>query len=433
MLGRPITIASHHYDTQFPSYCSPEIDKTGRLYVPNIALFRLATILGDIMDNAVSMRPVSYDSVLDNDRALTQWMDALPQELNLDEFRIARSLASPISDIRRLGVQSVIIRTAYYHIRFTLHRPYVSALKGDPQSRASRSLDIAVSAADKLITMVCQAHPDFLANTSLSVPGHMNWGPFHCFSAAMFFSFQLIANPEQPGAGLFRANIRKAVGLLEGARSEAVAAKAYNILQSLAPLHSGNLPDEPAERERKKAAVLGTVRKLAFPYHDSPPYPRPLADSPVNSSSSVSPPIGMVEAPPAALQEALQQNFNLPPVSAIRTFTEQPQQSLPSLAPYTHPPPQMPLHLQNMSMSHDPNQQSHSIPNLQGSPAPPYSTSRGYGVQGLQQQHMYGDNSHFSPHVRSPFEEHIWGASVGFGQAEWDQFLDVMRPVQTSN
>jgi hypothetical protein len=127
MFGRPITIASHHFDTQLPSYCDPAIDKNGRLYLPNIALFKLAFILGDIMDDAVSVRPVPYESVLANDRALAQWMDNLPTELDLDEFRVARSLASSNAAQRRLGVQSVIIRTSYYHIRFTLHRPYASS------------------------------------------------------------------------------------------------------------------------------------------------------------------------------------------------------------------------------------------------------------------------------------------------------------------
>jgi hypothetical protein len=55
MFGRPITISSHHFDTQLPSYCDPSVDKTGRLYLANIALFRLAFILGDIMDGWFSV------------------------------------------------------------------------------------------------------------------------------------------------------------------------------------------------------------------------------------------------------------------------------------------------------------------------------------------------------------------------------------------
>ncbi|KAH7916140.1 fungal-specific transcription factor domain-containing protein [Hygrophoropsis aurantiaca] len=305
MFGRPLAFASHHFDTQLPAHSHPTNSAESRLYLPNIALFRLAYILGDIMDNAVSLRAVPYESVLASDRALTQWMDTLPPELDLDEFRIARSLASPNIVARRLGVQSVIIRTSYYHIRFTLHRPYASSPSGGPTpspkekemrakdkdgketkdsktERQAQSLEIAVGAADKLITLVGQARPDFLANVSLAVPGHMNWGPFHVFSAAMFFSFQLIANPDQPGASLFRANIRKAITTLELSRGAPVADKALDILHALAPLYNQEfVTEEENERERKKSRVLGLVKTLAFPYHDSLKYPRVNAvDSP---------------------------------------------------------------------------------------------------------------------------------------------------------
>ncbi|KAL4082053.1 fungal-specific transcription factor domain-containing protein [Scleroderma yunnanense] len=309
MFGRPLAIASHHFDTQLPSANDPILYPTEpRIYLPNLALFRLAYILGDIMDSAVSLRPVPYDIVQANDRSLTQWMESLPPELDLDEFRVARSLASPDVTTRRLGVQSVIIRTSYYHIRFTLHRPYATAPSAGPKSpkdgdkaspsatggssgggskdnkdlKAANSLDIAVGSADKLITLVGQARPDFLANASLAVPGHMNWGPFHVFSASMFFSFQLVANPEQPGASLFRANIQKAVSTLELSRGTPVADKALDILHALAPLYSQDFANvDETEREQQKSRVLSLVKTLAFPYHDSPKYPRANAvDSP---------------------------------------------------------------------------------------------------------------------------------------------------------
>ncbi len=72
MFGRPLAIASHHFDTQLPSYCDPAVDETGCLYLPSIAPFRLAYILGDVMDDVVSGRPVAYDSVMANNRVLVQ-------------------------------------------------------------------------------------------------------------------------------------------------------------------------------------------------------------------------------------------------------------------------------------------------------------------------------------------------------------------------
>ena len=427
MFGRPLAIASHHFDTQLPSYCDPSVDKSGRLYLPNIALFRLAFILGDILDDAVSVRPVPYESVQANDRNLTQWMDNLPPELDLDEYRVARNLASPNAAVRRLGVQSVIIRTSYYHIRFTLHRPYASAgmnsnaltntrtVAIDPPKTA-QSLEIAVGAADKLITMVGQSRPDFLANTSLAVPGHMNWGPFHCFSAAMFFSFQLIANPDQPGAGLFRASIHKAMTTLEQSRGVPVADKAFDILHSLEPLYSIDFPQESLEnREQKQAQVLGIVRKLAFPYHDSHD-PRRFGDSPNGrgmhsrgNSNSLSPPTPTMMAALPQQYDSLQ-THNL---SSVRT-TPSGQQQL-----YTQG------HMQSMPQSPPPEALSPSMlahpAGIPGSSYPqPYTLS--------QQQQTYNDTSRYTQYVHPVDEATMWGAAVGFGQGEWTQFLDGLRP-----
>jgi len=431
MFGRPISISSQHFDTQLPSYCDPSVDKTGRLYLPNIALFRLAFILGDIMDDAVSVRPVPYESVLANDRALAQWMENLPPELDLDEFRVARSLASSNIAQRRLGVQSVIIRTSYYHIRFTLHRPYASSANSNSKSttkdepaKSAQSLEIAVSAADKLITMVGQSRPDFLANSSLAVPGHMNWGPFHCFSAAMFFSFQLIANPDQAGAGLFRESIRKAIATLEQSRGIAVADKAYDILQALAPLYSPEFPLMVAEiREKKRAQVLGTVRKLAFPYHDShdprrfgeSPSGRGAMSSPANSSS-VSPPMSMISALPQHY-DTIESHMRLPPSSTTANQTSTTISTLYSSshghqsltqAHIQHPTqsPQAPTHVPTVT-------HAHSMAGYQ------YTT-----MGGQQGSHMYPDPRYYV----QPVEENIWGAAIGFGQGEWAQLLDGLRP-----
>ena len=431
MFGRPIAIASHHFDTQFPSHCDPAIDKSGRLYLPNIALFRLAFILGDIMDDAVSVRPVPYENVQTNDRALTQWMDNLPLELDLDDYRVARSLASTNIAIRRLAVQSVIIRTSYYHIRFTLHRPYASAsinssAKSKPPSadpsKCAQSLEIAVGAADKLITMTGQSHPDFVANPSLAVPGHMNWGPFHCFSAAMFFSFQLIANPDQPGAGLFRASIRKAISTLEQSRGVALADKSLDILQALAPLYSTDFPLESTEvREKQRAQVFGTVRKLAFPYHDSHD-PRRLGESPGGRGTMSSPANSSSVSPPMSVISPLPQQYD-----SIQSHT------LPLCIPSsTHPTHQQTLaHAAHVQMSQSPQSQvSTHAQNLTPTPTAYQST---YTMVPPQQHQIYPDHSRYSQYGH-PVDDSMWGAAIGFGQGEWSQFLDGLRPeVSSSN
>src|SRR6266851_571020 len=289
MFGRPISIASHHFDTQFPSYCGPEVDPSGRLYDANIHLFRLAFILGDIMDDAVSLRPVSYESVLAKDRVLQEWWDALPTELDMDDYSLVSFLASSITSKRRIGVQSVILRTVFLHIRFTMHRPYASLAHGEA-SKYATSLDISVDAADSLIALTAQARPEMLSHAALAVPGHMTWGPLHCFSAAMFFCFQIINNPEQAGVRLHRADVLRAITTLESCRGMHLAEKALDILRALGPLYSeAFLSDTPSTRENKKQAVLPAVRRLQFPYFDSPNVPIGTVEVSATRNGTLSP------------------------------------------------------------------------------------------------------------------------------------------------
>lgn len=434
MFGRPLAFASHHFDTQLPSYCDPALDKTGRLYLPNIALFRLAFILGDIVDDALSVRPVPYENVQANDRALTQWMENLPTELDLDEYRVARSLASPNLAVRRFGVQSIIIRTSYYHIRFTLHRPYAnasinnSAITGKSSNidanKAAQSLEIAVSAAEKLITMVGQSRPDIVANASLAVPAHMNWGPFHCFSAAMFFSFQLIASPDQPGAGLFRASIRKAMSTLDQCRGSAVADKASNILQALAPLYSPDFPHEDNEsHEKTKTRIFGHIRKLAFPYYDSrsgkrnneSPNGRGVVESPANSSS-VSPPLETLNPLPS------QHNYD--PVQTHNVSMRSPTA--------IYPPGQPIGHMQSLDSPHPPNGVISGVMPHQPSTLSAVDPAYQNQAYGMPAQPVYDARGYNQYHMHTVDETAMWGAAVGFEHGEWTQILDGLRPDSSS-
>ncbi|KAJ3822421.1 fungal-specific transcription factor domain-containing protein [Lentinula raphanica] len=466
MFGRPLAIASHHFDTSLPSYCDPAVDKSGRLYLPNIALFRLAFILGDIIDDAVSVRPVPYESVQANDRALRQWIDNLPLELNLDEYKVARNLASPNANLRRLGVQSVIIRSSYYHIRFTLHRPYASAsinptpsssapLKNPSDNKHSQSLEIAVGAASELITMVGQSRPDFLANSSLAVPGHMHWGPFHVFSAAMFFSFQLIANPDQPGASLFRASIKKAMHTLETCRGISVADKAYDILFALAPLYSVNFHLQNKEqREKERARILSVVRNLAFPYHDSHDPRRFVDSSPASNgsgqhmvngspigSSSVSPPLTVVPASHGhSNMQGQDSNMHTHVGYENSLNTHAVMSSMRTSSMYTHSGgasngqiqqgngggqhPSSPLSQSHMSPTIT-NSHAQSMASMPSSASPnsyqPYVTAA--------QPQIYSEASRYGHYPGHPGDDaSMWGAAVGFGQGEWSQFLDGFRP-----
>lgn len=431
MFGRPPAISARHYNTRLPSYCDPCLDKTGRIYLPNFALFRLAYLLGNIMEDAVSFRPVSYSAIQEHDRQLVQWMEGLPPELDLDEYRIARYLASPDNSVRRLGVQSVIIRSAYYHIRFTLHRPY---------AHIPASLEIAVAAAGQLISLVGQTRADFLSNSALAVPGHMNWGPFHVFSAAMFFSFQLIAHPDQPAVKLFRENVRKALVCLEQSSWMPIADKALTILEALKPLHSDEfLQESQEERERKKAQVLKLVKTLAFPYQDAP-YTRSgetpdtkNSDSPATFPSMTPTQSGQYDTSllshqmvPSQTQIPISSMRWAPNASEVDTMpsyhtndSQLPPPGIPGgTAAPPPPPPAMAIPSQStsglssaMNTYTDPTYAFPDPAAQQGANVPEAVTSQ----VGTQFLHPADEGS-------------MWGASMGFGMGEWQQFLTVMQP-----
>jgi len=411
-----------------PSFVDPKLDPTGRLYQPNIHLFRLANILGGIVDDAVSIRAVPYERVLDRDRELVAWLDQLPKDLDLDEYRLARALASPMPGEMRTGVQSVIVRTSFYHIRFTLHRPYAAAahdrVNTTPTSakqseiglsmheRLAQSLDTAASSADKLIQLVGQTRPDLLANSFLAVPTHVHWGPFHCFSAAMFFSFQLIANPEQPGASLFRANIQRALDILYLFRGVAVAEKAYNMLTSLQPLYDGSIRDKSDEAKER---LLSMVKKQAFPYHDSAPQSGsrygPLRG---NGAAAGTPNSGVLE----------------PPVSSVRT-EHQHDSRMYHHSPTAETPPHLTRPPPYSTNAGGHSQQSPQMVNPPG-PLPETSRYSTLSTSGMvpprYQSHptsMQASETSTSPQGTN--EAAMWDTSVGFSRGEWVRFVDVMQ------
>ena len=405
------------------------------------------------MDTAVSVSPQPYSTILQHDAMLLDWLENLPEELDLDDFRLNRHLTSNEFHARRLGVQSVVLRTSYNHIRFTLHRPYASRASttaskspagpvGDPNS-----LDIAVHAASELVNLVQKSHE--MVDVRKAFPGHMNWGAFHCFSAAMFFSFQLISNPTQPGTSLFRVNIRKARTIMEAIKTEygdTVADKALVILKTVEPLYEG-LGVTGGERERamERGRILHTLRTLAFPYHDShDPHrhnkafsPSPysgssLEDRSYKSSASVSPP--RVPLPPFVHQAPA-----MPPYNDVGAGQQQQQIFATSSIRDQHGQGQ-PSFQQSLSM---PNLYT-SQPMIQPTPEPQHMGHRGYPGQSMspvspstgQFQQGTGMPSGFPTHGQSngyaygPYHDPIqqqWGAGLGMEQQEWNSFVNEMQ------
>jgi hypothetical protein len=221
---------------------------------------------------------VPYESVLARDRFLQEWWDKLPTELVMDDYTVVSFLSSSTKSKRCIAVQSVVIRAAFLHIRFAMHRPYASLAHGET-SKYATSLEISIKAAETLIALSAHTRPEMLNRAPPNVTSHMSWGPVHCFSAAMFFCFQIINNPEQANVRLLRASVLRAMSILESFRGILVADKALDILRALGPLYTEEfLSDTREDREHKKKAVLPAVWRLQFPYVDSPNAPNGAAE-----------------------------------------------------------------------------------------------------------------------------------------------------------
>lgn len=217
----------------------------------------------------------------------------------MTDTQICNGLRSENMPVRRLTVQAVCILAAYYHIRFTLHRPYAARPPtpagvglgfggslasgsgtpgpgGETKLESAESSEIAASSAEHLIqlSLRCRREPSTAPERVFATDGHLAFHPFHVFSAAMFFSFQLIAAPTGPRAEQCRANIVHAKNAFRNMPTDTpggrLAANGTMILDELTPLWEDafvRMTPGP-EKERLKSQVLARVRRLTFPFHD---------------------------------------------------------------------------------------------------------------------------------------------------------------------
>lgn len=284
LFGRPLAIANHHFDTQFPMEDVQDTTATAAAnpLLPYLHNYRLAIAIGNMMDDILSIRPIPYDRVLEHDRALEAWHDGLPPDMLHNDYQLSRSL-SPAATLAssRLAVQSLCMRAQLFHVRLTLHRPFATPhASRDPAT--TKSFEVAVNSASRLIQMLSQARPEFFSNPRLATPGFINWGPMHAFAAAIFFSFQLVWQPDQPGAALFRADIQRVISMLEDSAGVPLANKAYKVLLALSPLY------DPRADDKQRQECISAVRRLAHPALDSPATLNRNTTDP-SPSSSISP------------------------------------------------------------------------------------------------------------------------------------------------
>ena len=388
------------------------------------------------MENAVSLRPVTYETFKRNDQLLVEWLETLPPEIDLDYPDLSQALLSPVTGRRRVAVQSIITRTAFYHIRFTLHRPYAIGLDSE-KTRESRK--IAIDSAEKLLALAKQTSPGYLdGNTQASqglhpsIRGHLNWRPFHVFSAGMFFTFQLIRDPDIPEAPKFRQHVHTVFSLLENSGSMPVAEKSLQVLRTLAPLYSEEFyaMDEQIQAEQK-ANILSAVRSLEFPYQN-PPGNKPVESSFNNTTAfsfSGSDHSGQSGSPVSQMKV---DPFLVPvpgnPNGSGQKYShgppDQPGSQPPMLPPSSSilvPPPALPNNLQPMSEAYT-QPYSRFDHNVAG-PSTQIDTSIPYYTQ--QNEYLYGDlaASRQSTMGWTPAVD-TWGGGSGFPQNEWYSLFD---------
>ncbi|KAI0041997.1 hypothetical protein FA95DRAFT_627873 [Auriscalpium vulgare] len=444
VFGRPLSFASKHFDTQLPSAEDSAGDSSPNPYTVNIALFRLGHLIGEFMDDATSLRPVAYGTILDMDRLLQQWLDGLHPELNVDDLSLIRSATSPATSTRRLAVQSIFLRAMFLHIRFALHRAYAgSSLRGD-SPEMSTSMNIAVDAADKLISLAMHVRPDSLGSAALVVLGHMSVIPFHLFSAAMFLASLLIDNPEKVAFQSFRPTVGHAITGLNRLIGRPFVDKGLGILQALEPLYAETYVHEsPADRSRKRAEAFARVQTLAFPApnlrtngldgFDASAGPVDLSMSSSPSSPWEPGPIHSHDAPSTGTSSVSSLSPSLPWASVgIRNV-------LNPYVPRKRLRSQSDNHLSNSSYSTPSTPQtemssSYFVPSTSGSQswrrASTSSHTQSYTATPPSAVHLNSfvqEESQGTYKIPSSDKESIWGASIGFEKGELGQFFDDME------
>lgn len=282
LFGRPPGVTNNHFSTQFPVESCTKLDSTGPAHTGSFHLhsFRLVHLLGDILDTAVSLRPISYDRILTHDEALDEWLRGIPPVFDMDKVKLALALsANSNTTSNRCAMQCLFLKGIGYHIRFTLHRPYTTPA-AQQDARLAPSFERAATYAQKLIELYNDSIQDFFENHERAVAGNLSQGPVHLFAAAAFLCSQLISRPEQPGSYVWRENIRQVTVILSRVQSVApAAARGLAILRVLAPMF-----DEKAKvsmDERKRGDYLEIARQLAsssyhvVDVHPPPPPPPP--------------------------------------------------------------------------------------------------------------------------------------------------------------
>ncbi|ORY34710.1 hypothetical protein BCR39DRAFT_585668 [Naematelia encephala] len=152
LVGRPASISDAHTDTRMPANLDDEeletdFDPAGHpltrptVYTYVIVRHKLAEIMGRIAYHTFAIQLPDYSTVLNLDRELLAWRDALPPFFAMDHPDTSLDTEHPY-----LFVQRHLLACEWYYTRITLNRPYL--LRRKPQDgRYAYSKTAAIESA----------------------------------------------------------------------------------------------------------------------------------------------------------------------------------------------------------------------------------------------------------------------------------------------
>ncbi|WWC73652.1 uncharacterized protein I206_107624 [Kwoniella pini CBS 10737] len=216
LVGRPASISDAHTDTQIPANLDDEEVESGDFdpaghpltkptqYTYVIVRHRLAEIMGRIAYHTFTIQLPDYANVLNLDRELLSWRDALPPFFSMSNPDTSLDAKFPY-----LFVQRHLLASEWYYTRITLNRPYL--LRRKPQDgRYSYSKSAAIESA----------RADLLGRRSFVMEkGNLivNSGGYRVLNSYMVLGVTIKLDPDSPQAD----ELRQLLNVVSGRSSDA--------------------------------------------------------------------------------------------------------------------------------------------------------------------------------------------------------------------
>jgi len=426
MFGRPYSISSRHFDTQLPVAYNTVDDKSSPVYTVHILLFRLAYLMGELMD-ATFLRPVPYGTILDHDRLLQEWLESLPADIVMDDVTLAQSITAPLAATRRAGVQGAALRLAFLHARFALHRAHAGgtgSLCGETPEMAT-SMALAVDAASALLTTGTQLHPTSLGPHAANVVAHLSPLPQHVCAAAVFLTLLISENPTRLEFQPLRSSVAHAAADLTRFVGRPFADKALNVLRALEPAYAEPpVQDDEKAQAMRMANALARARAVVFlaqqPYTPvTSPQPGWQPESSVSPEVLPPPVVDIAQSPQIMWAPGRNTNTMQNP-SRKRARLQGPPSLMPSTSFSAPPTPKGDLSSYIMSPTQHPKQHIHSQQDLQG------HASTGPSPQPPQVLNFEQNSGLPAFKVPNTSQDSMWSTSMGFEKGELGQFFEDM-------